>query len=72
VGFILNEHGDFAKPRIETIAEGHVDDAVFACKRDRRFCAVLGEREKPFAAATGKDYGKDITHGTYCFRRLVL
>jgi hypothetical protein len=63
VGFILNEHGDFAKPRIEAIAQGYVDDAVFACKRDRRFGAVLGEREESFAAATGKDYGKDIAHG---------
>lgn len=68
MGFILNEHGDFAKPGIEAIAEGYVDDTVFACKRDCRFGAVLGEREEPFAAATGKDYGKDIAHGHDLFR----
>ena len=63
VGFILNEHGNFAKPRIEAIAQGHVDDAVFASKGHRRFCAVLGEREETFAAATRKDHGIDIKHG---------
>ena len=59
----MNEYDDFSKPRIEAIAQGHVDDAVFASKGHRRFGAVLGEREESFAAATGKDYGKDIAHG---------
>lgn len=63
VGFILDKHGDFAKPRIEAIAQGHVDDAVFPSKGHRRFGPVLREREEPFASATGKDHGIDINHG---------
>lgn len=63
VGFILDKHSNFAKPRIEAIAQGHVDDAVFASKGHRGFGTVLGEREEPFATATGKNHGIDINHG---------
>ena len=72
MGFILNQHGNFAKPGIEAVAEGDVDDAVLSCKRDGRFGPVLREGKESFSAATRKDYGVNVLHGTDLFRRSEL
>ena len=63
VGFILDQHGDGPNARIQAVAEGKVDDPVFAPERNSRLGAVLRERREPFAFAARENHGEHILHG---------
>ncbi len=53
VGLVLNKDGDLPQPRIEAVAQGEIDDAIFPPKGDGRLGTVLRQRIEPFAFSAG-------------------
>ena len=62
VGFILDEDGDFSKPRVETIAERKIDNAIFPAKGNRRLGPMLGEGLKTLAFPARQYHGEHVQH----------
>jgi hypothetical protein len=54
----LGQHIDRAQPGIQTIANGDIDNAIFATERYGRFGAVFRQWEQTGAGATAHNYGK--------------
>jgi hypothetical protein len=54
----LGQHIDRAQPRIQTIADGDIDNAIFATERYGRFGAILRQREQTAASATAHNDGE--------------
>lgn len=62
MGFVLDEDGDFTEPRVQTITECKVDNAIFPAEGNRRFGPLRGERIEPLTFSPGQDHGEDILH----------
>ena len=54
----LGQHIDRAQPGIQTIADGDIDNAIFATERYGRFGAVLRQWEQTGAGAAAHNDGK--------------
>jgi hypothetical protein len=55
MGLVLGEHQHPANARMQAVAQGEVDDAVFPGKRDRGLGPIDGERVQPGADAPGEN-----------------
>lgn len=62
MGFILDKDGDFTEPRVQTVAERKVDDAIFPAEWNCGFSPLCGEGIEPLAFPTGQDHREDIFH----------
>ena len=54
VRLVLRQHRDLPHPRVGQIGEHEVDQAIGAPERDRRFCAIHGQRHQPFSFAASQ------------------
>ena len=62
VGFVLDEDGDFSKPRVEAIAERKIDNAILSAEGNRRFGPMLGEGLKTLAFPARQQHGEHVQH----------
>ncbi len=62
VGFVLDEDGDFSKPRVEAIAERKIDNAIFPAKGNRRLGPMFGEGLETFAFPARQHHGENVLH----------
>jgi hypothetical protein len=63
VRFVLDQNGDLTKPRINTIAQSKVDDAVFPSEGDGWLRTMVRKWKKTLAFPAGQDHRKNILHG---------
>ena len=62
-GVELGQHIDVADAGVEAVADGDIDQPVFAAERDGGFGAVLGQGEEPFARAAAHDDSEGARQG---------
>jgi hypothetical protein len=58
----LNEDRDLAKPRIQAVTQGEINDAIFAAEGDGWLGTVLREGIKPFPFAARQDHSHQVVH----------
>jgi hypothetical protein len=63
LGLVLGENNNLVYLRIDTVAQGQVDEAIDPTERDSRFGAVPGEWHEPFAPTTSHNKGEHVFHG---------
>ncbi len=56
VGAILGEDAHGVNAAVDTIAQGKIDDAEFACKGNGRFCPFFGQDREPGPFTTGENH----------------
>ena len=56
----LGQHGNIVDAGVDAVADGDIDQAVFAGDRDGRLGPVAGERVQARAAPTAHDDAEDI------------
>jgi hypothetical protein len=62
VGFVLDEDGDFSKPRIEAITERKIDNSLFPANGNRRLGPMFCERLKTLALPARQHHGEHVQH----------
>jgi hypothetical protein len=62
VGFVLDENGDFSKPRVEAITEREIDNAIFPAKGNRRLGPMFGEWMKTLTLSARQHHGEHVQH----------
>ena len=62
VGFVLDQDDDVAQPGVDAVAEGEVDDPVFAAEGDGGLGAVRRQRVEALASPAGQDHGQEVFH----------
>lgn len=62
MGLVLDEDGDFSKPRVEAITEREIDNAIFPAEGNRRLRPMLGERIKTLALPARQHHGENVLH----------
>jgi hypothetical protein len=63
MGFVLNKDGDFAEPRVETVAQGKINNTVLPAERNGRFGPVFRQGMEPLAPASCQHHRKNVIHG---------
>ena len=58
----LPKHKYLTNSRVQAVAEGEINDAVFAAKRHRRLCPMLGQWAKSSARAACEYYCESLIH----------
>ena len=71
MGFILDKDGDFTEPRVQTVAERKIDDAIFSAEGNGRFGPLCGEGIEPLTFSSGQDHREDILHLFDCIRTVL-
>jgi hypothetical protein len=59
-GVELRQDKNSFQPGIQTVADGHIDQAVFAAKRHGRFRSVLRQREETLSRTAGKNNRENV------------
>jgi hypothetical protein len=59
----LREYEDALEFRVQTIADGNVDEAVLAGERHRRLRTHVRQREEARPATATKDQSQHVVHG---------
>src|SRR2546427_541896 len=60
VGFVLDQDDDVAQPGVDAVAEGEVDDPVFAAEGDGGLGAVRRQRVEALAPPAGQNHGEEV------------
>ena len=60
--FVLREHKDTARSRVDAVGEGKIDNAIDPAKRDRRLGRLVGERVEALPRAPRQQNCEDIFH----------
>src|SRR5262249_31857085 len=67
----LCQHEDLLEPRVQTVADRNIDEAVLAADRDGRLRSHVREREEPRAASSAEDQCEHVLHADD-FNELVI
>jgi hypothetical protein len=62
LGLVLGQDHDLIDIGIDAVAQGNVNDTIYASEGNRRFGTITGERIEAFTLSASHDKGDDITH----------